>query len=140
MKLKRFPQKLLRKRRRERLPQRASLSLQIHCLQYRLLLVFIPHRKALALVTHVTKPPRAQMLSGPKSPIAVSVEDNIRPSHIPSRPDAAPAPRSGGSLRCPTSANNLECIGCARLRSPGRTPARCRLVPTRHTPCRPQLR
>src|SRR6266849_3723639 len=33
-------------------------------LQYRLLLVFIPHRKALAQVTHVTNPPRAQMVSG----------------------------------------------------------------------------
>ena len=80
-------------------------------LQYRLLLVFIPHRKALAQVTQVTKSPvtgcqspSCQIANGLRGatavawqlalPIAASAADNIRAWHTPSRPDAAPAPRS----------------------------------------------
>src|ERR1700674_1244817 len=140
MKLKRFPQKLLRKR-----PSRTTPST----------------RQPLATNPPTTVSDTAGFYTTPEGPgvgyprllnqhdlkclasslaIAASVEDNIHPSHIPSRPDAAPAPRSGGSLRFPTWANNPECTDCARLRSPERTPVRCRPAPTRRTPCRLQLR
>src|SRR5260370_5371079 len=84
-------------------------------------------------------PHEVKYLAAPLA-IAASAGDNIRASRTPSPPDAAPLLRSRGSHRCPPWGNNPARTDFPRLRSPARMPARCRLAPSRCTPCRLQWR
>src|SRR5713101_8992034 len=116
MKLKRFPQKLLRKDSRKPLPLRASPLATIH-LHYSIgYCWFLYHtgrlwRRLPTLLNHHG----LKWLAAPLS-IALSAEDNIRPWHRPSRPDAEPALRSADIRQCPPWAYSRACTDCARLR------------------------
>src|SRR3981081_1858392 len=135
MKLKGFLRNSCEKDPREPLPQRASLSLQIHLTTVSDTAGFYTTPEGPgAGYPRLLNQHELKCLATPLA-IAPSAGDNIRASRTPSRPDAAPALRSRGSLRCPTWANNPGCIGCARPQSPGHMRARCRLAPTRRTSC-----
>src|SRR5258707_9283146 len=102
MKLKRFPQKLLRKRPSRTTPStREPLSTNPpdYSIGY---CWFLYHTGRLwrwlpTLLNHHG----LKCLAAPPA-IAPSEEDNIRALRIPSRRDAAPVLRSRGSPRCPT--------------------------------------
>src|SRR6202040_3578646 len=104
MKLKRFPQKLLRKDPREPLPQRASLSPQIHLTTVSDTAGFYttPEGPGAGYPRLLNQHELKCLASLPA--IAASVEDNIRPSHIPLSRHLVleRALRSADIRQCPT--------------------------------------
>src|SRR5450759_76732 len=134
MKLKRFPQRLLRKRLSRTTPStREPLATNPpdYSIGYCWFLYHTgrPWRRLPTLLNHHG----LKCLAAPLA-IAPSAEDNIRPSHTPSRPDAEPPLRCADIRQCPACLYSPGCTDCARLRSPGHKPARCRPAPTRCTP------
>src|SRR4030081_891427 len=102
MKLKRFPQKLLRKRPSRTTPSTRQPLAKIHLTTVSDTAGFYTTPEGPgAGYPRLLNQHELKCLAAPPA-IAASAEDNIRASRTPSRPDAAPAPRSRGSPRCPT--------------------------------------
>src|ERR1700704_1878748 len=110
MKLKRFPQKLLRKSPSRTPPSPRQPLAKIHLTTVSDTAGFYTTPEGPgAGYPRLLNQHKLKCLAVPPA-IAALARDNIRVSRTPSRPDAAPALRSRGSLRCRTWANNPGCI------------------------------